>query len=294
MSQDSRLNVGTSAVNIAVAHAWEASALLQSMKLGRVADTLLPIYSDGKVVNLIITGMGKINAASAVAYLAGLLGNNARNHAWLNVGIAGHQSLGTGSGLVSQKITSASDGRVMYPSLLLNHDQQLSQEPSISFSDLVTVDTVETKYPEAAAYDMEAAAFYETALRFSCLELIQCYKVVSDGPAHSLDAINKGQVIQWVSANSRNVMLLVEKLKELSETFSENYGDANPAKQDVQKLLSRLRFSATQQKQLQRYCQRYYALGGKDLLNKIDAEKNVSKDSRQLLSWFAQLLDSGA
>lgn len=51
------------------------------------------------------SGIGKINAALAVSYLQGKLSEC--HQAWLNVGIAGHQSMAIGTRIIPHKIIDA-------------------------------------------------------------------------------------------------------------------------------------------------------------------------------------------
>ena len=50
-----------------------------------------------------------------------------------------------------------------------------------------------------ATLDMEAAGFYEIALKFSTVELVQCIKIVSDNEISCIDNINPKRVNQWLS-----------------------------------------------------------------------------------------------
>jgi hypothetical protein len=45
---------------------------------------------------------------------------------------------------------------------------------------------------------MEAAAFYETAIRFSSSELIQCIKIISDNKSNPTEQIKAAQVSHWI------------------------------------------------------------------------------------------------
>lgn len=104
----------------------------------------------------------------------------------LNIGIAGHSSYKLGSVFVAEKITDLDAGRSYYPQLV-------TSTPCPTHA-LNTVAQAQNDYPADALYDMEASAFYETAMRFSSSELIQCIKVISDNKSNPSHEIKPAQV----------------------------------------------------------------------------------------------------
>ncbi|MEE9552637.1 MAG: hypothetical protein V3V89_06275, partial [Gammaproteobacteria bacterium] len=62
------------------------------------------IYSNNETnISLTITGPGKVNAATGVSYVHSLW-NNRRCDGWLNIGIAGHQSMSAGQAVLAHSI----------------------------------------------------------------------------------------------------------------------------------------------------------------------------------------------
>ena len=117
--------------------------------------------------SLVISGVGKVAAAAATARL-----HEKPLDVWLNVGIAGHRDRAPGELVRAHRVTDAGTGERFYPTLLgLSH---------IDTEGVTTVDVPETKFASSDVFDMEASGFYQTALRVSTSELVQCVKIVSD------------------------------------------------------------------------------------------------------------------
>jgi len=267
---------GGGMVNLVVAHSLEARPLISLFKLKRQSVRPFQIYSDDKGTALIVSGMGKMAAAAAVAFLAASQEHDIHGtRAWLNIGIAGHQTEPVGSLLLAGKIIDGATGQSVYPAL------QLAQLPVV---ELVTVDSPELKYPENKAYEMEAYGFYTSAIRFVTAELIQVCKIISDNPASSVDNINAEIIAQWTFNHSDALRHLLANLKSLSTEYNLAY----ELPQEYERLRRSRPFSSTQEAQLRRLYRSYYALGLSDLEKHLNSTPGIS--SRQLLQQLQQLL----
>jgi len=132
---------------------------------------------------LVITGIGKINAAAATAHaLSRLPGNGCA----INLGIAGSDNP-VGSLFRANRIIddNSSNNQALYPPEISRH-----QLPGITVR---SVDQPETNYRSSEAFDMEAHAFCKTARRYLTAELVQSLKVISDGPEKPLTKENNKQ-----------------------------------------------------------------------------------------------------
>ena len=125
----------------------------------------------GDQTHLIVSGIGKVAAAAATAYLRALIGDTPA--AWLNIGIAGHGSQAVGTALLAHKVVDATSGKSFYPTF--------TASPLCCTTLLHTVDLAQPAASDAA-YDMEASGFCEAAQRFATSERIHCLKIVSDNP----------------------------------------------------------------------------------------------------------------
>ena len=240
----------SSKLNIVVAHALEAKPLITLLGLTRLSPqtTAFPVYANDLGTCLIVSGMGKLAAASASSYLAGLqhASSNA-TPAWLNFGIAGHQSAPVGSGYLAKKITDRASGISFYPPLLLN---------GFDYVDVVTVDEPEFNYPDKDCYEMEAFGFYATASRFVTAELVQVFKIISDSPSAPARLIDAARIALLFAGVSSQIVELTTQLAGMSEEFATLY--SSPPVLD--QLAEKYRLSATHQSQLRRLYQRYQAL----------------------------------
>ena len=256
-------------INLVVAHAIEAKPLCTLFDLyAQPRKGPFPLFQSEQGMTLIVSGMGKLAAASATSYLAGLQ-HGISTCAWLNVGIAGHQSAQIGSGFLAHKVTDAANGNVWYPPQLIQ---------GLPTSSVITVDQPEQSYPQAAAYDMEAAGFYACASRFTTTELIQVFKIISDNPQQPVAQFHVSQVESLIANKSSQLEKLVQDLTALLNTYSTAY-DLPTA---YQTLLQQYRLTATQRAQLQRLCERYHALSLDDHLENFCTQSFSS--SRQLVT----------
>ena len=107
---------------LVVALAAEARPLLASHRLQGVSGHPYRICA-GEQTHLIVSGIGKVAAAAATAYLRALIGDTPA--AWLNIGIAGHGNQAVGTALLAHKVVDAASGKPFYPTftapLTLSH-----------------------------------------------------------------------------------------------------------------------------------------------------------------------------
>jgi len=186
----------------------EAKPLISHFKLKKEHSiTAFTIYRNADIT-LTVTGIGKSAMAAGVAYTMALF-PAPRLPVMLNIGIAGHSSHQLGAVFALEKITDQETGRSYYPQLVIS--------PPCPTHTLVTVAQAQANYASDSLYEMEASAFYETAIRFSSSELIQCIKFISDNKHNPSTQIKPAQVSQWVS----DALPLIEKYsKQLSQLSS--------------------------------------------------------------------------
>lgn len=255
-------------INLVVAHSVEAKPLCAVFNLRAVVHkSPFPLFHNAKDVSLIVSGMGKVSAAAATAYLAGLQAAQPAC-AWLNLGIAGHQTAAIGTGLLAHKVTDAASRMSFYPPQLLQ---------GFMTSEVISVDKPEHQYPQDAAYDMEAAGFYASASSVVTSELVHVFKVISDNPQHPLARFEISKVAALLSSQQTQLEKLLEKMCGLLDV----YRTANGVSDEYEILLSRYHLTASQRVQLKRYCERYQALKLGEELSAISATEFST--SRQLL-----------
>lgn len=234
-------------LNIVVALPAEARPLLNHFKLRDKQDnTAFPLYRNAEMA-LIVSGPGKVAAAAATAFLAGMA-TAPGTRAWLNIGIAGHVQHAIGTGFLAHRITDSTTGTRWYPPQLLNL--------SLPTDNVVTVDVPETGYPAAALYEMEASGFFPVACRFSSSELVQCFKVISDNKTRASTAVTAKLCEQLISDRLADIDALVTALSAMADEYS-TWHAPHP---DLEQLAARWHFSVTQQHQLARLARRWEVL----------------------------------
>ena len=257
---------------LVVALAAEARPLLASHRLQGVSDHPYRICA-GEQTHLIVSGVGKIAAAAATAYLRALIGDTPA--AWLNIGIAGHGSQAVGMPLLAHKVVDAASGKPFYPTF--------TAPPPCRTTLLHTVDRAQPASGDAA-YDMEASGFCEAAQRFATSERVHCLKVVSDNPQSSYQTLNAEKVTALIESQLDTVAQVGEHLRALSQQLHVLHADPP----GFAELIARWQFTATQQHQFRGLLARWQALSTTPIVN----DALLSLQSRdEVLAHLQQRLD---
>ncbi len=260
----------------------EAQCLIERFSLKRVESesTLFPVYeSADQSVGLVISGIGKVNAAAATACLAMSSANVGRPaKGWINFGIAGCGDAVYGAPFLGGKVTDGATDRSWYPIPTWPKKTDLPRRPILS------IDRPSDVYPkDGTLLEMEAAGFYPTALRTASVELVQVIKVVSDDPAHEISEINKEVVRSLCDEALAMTEPWLEAFLDLIGSESERLGDPHR----MEKWTERYRFSVTQTHQLRRLLWEWVALSGGEGLEpcpSIEQPKAALEEIRRKLS----------
>lgn len=267
-------------LNIVVALDCEARPLVERFKLKRTYQGAgFVMYGNDRDITLLVSGMGKNAVSAACGYLAGMqsAGGN-KSPAWLNIGIAGHQNVPLGEGLIIHKITEQLSGNTYYPSMMLELDC-LSCE-------LISVDVPETKYAADAAYDMEGSSYFATASRFATSELVQLFKIVSDNRSESTAQVTEQKIHAWVQEQLESISKIVNQLLTLSSDYNVVYSLPDEYRQ----LADSVHLSSSHKIRLTEVYRKYYALGGSDLRGQLDHCKY--KSAKDLVAAIESLTKS--
>jgi hypothetical protein len=158
-----------------------------------------------------VSGIGKLAAAAATAYLHGRLHREGPT-AWINIGIAGHASRTLGEGVIAHRITDHASGQHWYPPQTLDMD--------IATDNLLTVDLPQLEYRNDILYDMEASGFYPTACRCTTAELVQCFKVISDNRDAPATTLTAADCTDLISGCLDNIDRLVDSLRATAQQLA--------------------------------------------------------------------------
>lgn len=258
---------------IFVALACEAKPLVQFFDLKKdPAIRPFSIYKRGPVV-LTVAGVGKVAMGGAVAYSLARF-NHTSNPALLNVGIAGHKTEPVGALFRVMKIIDRDTANVYFPPIIAKN-----VPPTCV---LTTVSKPAKQYQADMLYDMEAAAFYEMAVRFSSSEWVQCIKIVSDNEQSPVENINAKQVQQWITQQMRGIECVVKDLLSLSTVAMQIEPEG------YQQMLEQWHFTVSQQIRLRALLLRRGVLteGGR-----FTFDSDELKNAKQLLKKLETELD---
>lgn len=219
---------------------------------------------------LTVTGLGKSAMAAGVAYSQALFAS-VEHPVLVNIGIAGHKHHELGSLFLIDKITDADSRKSYYPPLVFR--------PPCPTAQIRTVSRPPLSYDLQHLCDMEASAFYETAVRFSSGELIQCLKVISDNELSPAENIQPKQVAALIAAHVATIEAILAELSRLAKIITvaepELFGQ----------LTQRYHFTVSEQGQLKSRLSRWATLTHGQALEFDEIEFHQGKD---ILFWLDQ------
>jgi nucleoside phosphorylase len=249
----------------------EATPLVEHFNLKK-ATAIQPfaVYFNQDIC-LTVTGLGKSAMAAGVAYTQALFA--ATEHpVLLNIGIAGHKDHAVGSLFLIDKITDVDSLKSYYPPLVFT--------PPCPTANIQTVSRPQLSYDhQHHLCDMEASAFYETAVRFSTGELIHCLKVISDNELSPADDIQPKQVASLIAVHVTKIESLLTELSRLSKLI------AAPEPKLFELLTQRYRFTVSEQGQLKNQLSRWATLTDKQAPEFDETRLHKGKD---VLLWLDQ------
>lgn len=228
-----------------------------------------PLYQNPDLkLTLVVSGVGIISAAAATAFAAAYLSD--APVCFVNIGIAGAFDIEIGALRLVNKVSNEA-GKTLYPmglsyfklqsAALITHHQPAQTQPN-------------------TLVDMEGFSFYQTASRFTTLELIHALKIISDNQQQGVEQINAHQVKAWIEQHLETIDSFLMHLSTLAGIYHLPYLKEN-------KLLNTLskQFHITQ----------YQRFQVKKLLPKIVAfslenqEITLRAQCRSIKEWLANI-----
>lgn len=250
----------------------EAKAIIDFYNLKKQNHHPFSVYLFENIV-LTVTGVGKTAMAGGVAYTLALF-SNSYSPILINIGIAGHKSEPLGSLFLANKISDADSGKNFYPQLLGNQWPNTCGINSYS--------SPSTLYFDDCLNDMESAAFYEMAVKFSCSELIHSIKIVSDNQNSPIEEINADKIKQWVIEQMNSIDSLFNNLIGLHQIIS----PINPVSYD--KILTKWHFTSTGKIKLKSMLVKWKAVSGDDWFNSHEIRFSNAKELLKKLAFDLQ------
>jgi len=262
----------------------EARIFAEGLDLRKdTASKRIPIYRGGEF-SLIVSGTGKINAATATAWALEYLAHRGCGTASaVNFGIcgSGDTTVPTGTVFLVNKILDFSSGRTFFPDILQAHNfpeaplqtRDRALERSVSGNSGHVTD-------EATLYDLEASGFFGAAARFLPPDRISCLKIVSDHlEGRRLD---KTVVADLIRARWGDIDRF---LKTADASLPDPPGLSRDDDRLVDEIINTFRLTETQQHQLRDWARSYsIRFGGAALpLQKFLNREVKGKAQRNLL-----------
>ena len=254
-------------IHIFCALPCEAQPIIQNFKLTELKQfDLFRIYQSkdkDKEINLTITGIGKLNAASAVSYHHASL-NTKASDIWLNIGVAGHANISIGEARLVNKITEEQTKSCWYPQIIF-------KAPCDSIA-LITLDKPSDDYQEAL-FDMEASGFYQMAIRLGTAELIHSLKIISDNAEQATSTVNTDSVKKMMAKHVITIKNILDSLKPISLEIDSIISEPKEYKE----FLERWHFTQSERIQLSRLLQQWNLRLPNDEITKYVSELTTGK-----------------
>lgn len=230
--------------NIVVALACEAKPLVAHYRLQKdhsVKHFSLYTSSD-HTIRLLVSGVGKINMAAAVAYLQRYTN---QNNSFINVGICGSRAFKLGELVLANKIIDQASNKAYYPHPLI---QTLAPATTVS-----SFDQAQSDYPQEGVIDMEASAFFHSVSLFVAQEQGQCVKVVSDTSDEERLTVTAARVETWIHDQLAGIDAVIRGLADRLAVL-------RPANEGGKAFLQQWHFSEYQKNALLHQLRRWGAL----------------------------------
>ena len=188
----------------------EAQIILEHFKLKAVNEkTIYPIYKNEQETHwLIISGIGRSNAAASTAYLYSF-SKASKYTSWVNIGIAGSDKGNYGELYLVDKISTYQGKKSTYPSTM--------PKTHLPKMHLFTSDIPISDYSTYELIDMEGSAFFDIASKLTSKEFICLMKVISDGPENDIKEITKSKISNLIKENLLKIIDVISYYERLSE-----------------------------------------------------------------------------
>lgn len=223
----------------------EAKPLVEHFRLKKdVTVRPFAVYLSNDIC-LTVTGLGKSAMAAGVAYTQALFAS-VEHPVMLNIGVAGHKEHPLGDLFLIDKIIDVDSQKSYYPSLIFT--------PPCPTGSIQTSSRPQLSYGREHLCDMEASAFYETAMRFSSSEMIICLKVISDNQSSPVENIQAKQVAMFIAAHLAKVESILSHVAVLADLI------ASPECRYFEQLTARYHFTVNERIQLKNLLSRWHVI----------------------------------
>ena len=247
----------------------EAKPWIDHFRLKKESAQPFDLYRSAEM-DLVITGIGAMSMATAVGWIGA---QNDCQRIWLNLGTAGHADRPLGDIVRVHGCAASIEGRAHYPPLTAKWSGETDA--------VLSVNSPSNDYPGGAMVDMEAAAFFNAALRFSSAELVQSIKVISDNQHSGFENLDAPKITALMQPHLDAVNQFAERLHKLAIVADSGASVSS---------LDEIQGTHSQRRQLSELLHKLNVLGLNDEVKALDMDDNASMKS--VLTSLNSLLES--
>lgn len=252
-------------ITVFIAMKQEAAPLIERLSLKHTPSPIFETYENDRV-RLIITGLGKINAASAAGFCLGRYGKDTH---YINYGTAAGDNTQIGQTFFAAQIIDEASGREYFPDIAdhsFPHVSLHTVDKPILISN--SPESISEKLP---IYDMEAFGIFSALKNAVTPDRITIIKTVTDSGTPDFSKTK-----QMLENSADTVCDYIEKLADETEEHNNNGFCGNPKvlKFDnsfIEKLCEEFKCSESMSIQLKQFIRYMDASGEHEtLLKKLD------------------------
>lgn len=228
----------------------EAKPLIEHYKM-KQKKAPFPYFESGDA-SLVISGMGKAQAAAATAFSL----THGSPGAIFNVGVCGAHSDAIGDGFLVHKVIDEGSKAVHYPVMLLDGPSR----------ELHTLDLPSSEYKESVLFDMEGFGYFWTAERFLSRELIQSYKIVCDNALEPWGPDTEKRIFASIEGLMRDALDVTVAYAEALRELGLEVQNIHKLPSDYDSLCRKFHFTECERLRLKRLLFRFEALSDSEAL----------------------------
>ena len=256
-------------IHFVVATNSEARPLIDLFKLKKIKDLKQAFIYANQNISLIMSGIGKVNAAIGVTQTYYYY-NQKNNNIWINIGLAGHKYLKVGDICTINKITDNETKKIFFP--FVNKFKIQNQE-------CLSVGKQRKNY-SSKVYDMESFGFYQSACKYSSKELLQIVKIISDNQFESIDFKNKEVVYNTILNHKKLIIELCSFMLNLKKEF---YPTSNEIiENEFNNLFTKIKFTFTEREQMKALLNLYFTKHSSIHDDMINFSENAAYNIKKL------------
>lgn len=252
-------------ITVFIAMKQEAAPLIERLSLKHTSSPIFETYENERI-RLIITGLGKINAASAAGFCLGRYGKDTH---YINYGTAAGDNTQIGQTFFAAQIIDEASGREYFPDIAdhsFPHVSLHTVDKPILISN--SPESISEKLP---IYDMEAFGIFSALKNAVTPDRITIIKTVTDSGTPDFSKTK-----QMLENSADTVCDYIEKLADETEEHNNNGFCGNPKELKfdnsfIEKLCEEFKCSESMSIQLKQFIRYMDASGEHEtLLKKLD------------------------